>query len=394
MKTLICFFAFFLFLSPGARSQNLVPNGGFEEKENCPQSNGELTNATGWRNPTKATPDLFCACKNNRNSPVTVPQNGMGLQAAHEGNCYAGMFAFTVDDTLYGEYIQTELLEPLKRDQVYHISFWYSLADHSMYNAVPVGIALTDFRPKKNNDRRFTDVSGVQNEEPMSTDTINWHLFHSSYKAKGGEIWITIGPFGNYKLDPSRRKKIKIAPKYKNMVPGEAAYFYVDEVYVSDKPCPFDSARLHVEKKEDKYAAFTSSKKEDLNQKEPEKKPENLPLKGEKPIVFEELRFESGKAIIQSVSFTELDRLVAVLKENPKWKIKIVGHTDALGDAQINQELSAARAKSVADYLISKGIQPQRITHLGLGNSHPIADNASPDDRAKNRRVEFILTKD
>ena len=72
-------------------------------------------------------------------------------------------------------------------------------------------------------------------------------------------------------------------------------------------------------------------------------------------------------------------------------KIEISGHTDKTGSEVINAKLSTDRARAVVEYLIQKGIDKSRLTYQGLGSTMPIADNATPEGRAKNRRVEFKI---
>ena len=72
-------------------------------------------------------------------------------------------------------------------------------------------------------------------------------------------------------------------------------------------------------------------------------------------------------------------------------RIEISGHTDKTGSEPINFSLSEARAKAVMDYLIKKSIVPSRMSFKGIGSLQPLADNATPQGRAKNRRVEFKI---
>ena len=78
-----------------------------------------------------------------------------------------------------------------------------------------------------------------------------------------------------------------------------------------------------------------------------------------------------------------------MLKNNPALKIVIEGHTDNVGDKVFNQTLSDQRSASVKAALVSKGISSDRIKTVGYGQDKPIADNASEDGKAKNRRVEI-----
>jgi OOP family OmpA-OmpF porin len=106
---------------------------------------------------------------------------------------------------------------------------------------------------------------------------------------------------------------------------------------------------------------------------------------------YDNLNFESGKSKIIPSSYNSLNELAEYLKENLKFKIEIVGHTDSQGNEIYNQKLSLSRANTVANYLIDKGINKGRIKTLGLGETKPIADNTTAKGREINRRVEFIL---
>ncbi|MOA46899.1 Outer membrane porin F precursor [compost metagenome] len=73
--------------------------------------------------------------------------------------------------------------------------------------------------------------------------------------------------------------------------------------------------------------------------------------------------------------------------------IKVVGHTDSVGSDAYNQALSERRASSVAEYLLSQGVAPNKVTSEGRGESQPIADNETEEGRAKNRRVELHINR-
>jgi outer membrane protein OmpA-like peptidoglycan-associated protein len=108
-------------------------------------------------------------------------------------------------------------------------------------------------------------------------------------------------------------------------------------------------------------------------------------------IVLRNVFFDVGKATLRPESFTELDRLVALLNEVPTMRIEVSGHTDNRGTAELNRKLSNDRAKSVTDYLVSKGIKADRITFAGYGFDQPIAPNDTEANRQLNRRTEFKI---
>ena len=116
------------------------------------------------------------------------------------------------------------------------------------------------------------------------------------------------------------------------------------------------------------------------------------PVAINKIIAFKNIQFQTNSYQLLTVSLIELDKLLQVLNENPTLKIQINGHTDNAGKESDNLSLSTHRAKSVADYFISKGIDAKRVTYRGFGASKPLADNLSEEGKAKNRRTEFEIT--
>jgi len=104
--------------------------------------------------------------------------------------------------------------------------------------------------------------------------------------------------------------------------------------------------------------------------------------------------FKQSKAEIIESSFSQLNLVADLMKQNPSMKIRLEGHTDNRGVAKHNVRLSKMRVDAVEDYLVSKGISSRRIKGKGYGGSKPIADNEDPDKRKLNRRVEFTIIKD
>lgn len=101
--------------------------------------------------------------------------------------------------------------------------------------------------------------------------------------------------------------------------------------------------------------------------------------------------FESGKDVLKSESFENLNVLAEILREYKEAKVIIEGHTDSQGDDADNLVLSQSRTESVKKYLTSQGIDESRMSAIGYGESKPVADNATAKGRAFNRRVDFKL---
>jgi outer membrane protein OmpA-like peptidoglycan-associated protein len=108
-------------------------------------------------------------------------------------------------------------------------------------------------------------------------------------------------------------------------------------------------------------------------------------------IVMRNIFFDFDKASLRPESNFELDRLRKVMLDYPNMKIEISGHTDNKGSADYNRKLSESRAKSVLDYLVKKGISPDRMSFAGYGFDRPLAPNDSEEGRQLNRRTEFEI---
>jgi outer membrane protein OmpA-like peptidoglycan-associated protein len=101
------------------------------------------------------------------------------------------------------------------------------------------------------------------------------------------------------------------------------------------------------------------------------------------------IRFERAQAELTRESTATLNKLAQIARDCPKVKIEIEGHTDAEGTPERNQRLSDRRAQAIVDYLTRAGVEPGKLQAIGYGETRPIAPNDSPENRARNRRIEF-----
>ena len=103
--------------------------------------------------------------------------------------------------------------------------------------------------------------------------------------------------------------------------------------------------------------------------------------------------FDFDKFNLRPESYVELDRVVKFLNDYPNIEIEMSAHTDSKGSDQYNFTLSDNRARSVMEYILSKGIAPSRIISKGYGETLPVATNETDEGRQLNRRVEFKILK-
>ncbi len=113
------------------------------------------------------------------------------------------------------------------------------------------------------------------------------------------------------------------------------------------------------------------------------------PIEKEAILVINNIFFDFDKDVLKTSSYAELNRILELMQTGKINKIEISGHTDSMGDAAYNQNLSERRAKSVYVYFRQKGIAAERMVSVGYGETRPVAPNDIIENKKKNRRVEF-----
>jgi outer membrane protein OmpA-like peptidoglycan-associated protein len=104
-------------------------------------------------------------------------------------------------------------------------------------------------------------------------------------------------------------------------------------------------------------------------------------------VTLPELRFEQGQAVLLPAARAALDALAPVLSAQPELRFEVQGHTDNVGNAELNRQLSQQRAEKVCLYLTAHGVPAAQLRPVGFGGTQPVADNADPTQRPRNRRV-------
>ncbi len=366
-----------LFCFQLCKAQNLVPDSSFEHNKFVPMDFSAVNASHSWSIPSWGTSDLFCKCdrqtKINRNklySEVDVPQNSMGEQQAHSGNCYAGIFVFSHGN--YREYLQTPLTAPLQKNKTYRFTMHISLADYSCASIDQMGVCFLDHKSDYRSSDVITDLQPVYMDvgRRAGNNISNWYQITCTYKAKGGENYVLFGSFEIHKLRKTKLKAPKEIRTRINQTAERDAYYYIDDVSLVE----IQAAELP--------DTLVKTGKDAIKK--------NL---GDSLFVLKNIVFQTNETTLLPSFFLELDALVEHLKKNPQSDIEISGHTDNSGNEKANKKLSAGRAKAVADYLLSKGIDKTRISHNGFGSSKPVATNNTEEGKQQNRRVEFVLKK-
>ena len=106
------------------------------------------------------------------------------------------------------------------------------------------------------------------------------------------------------------------------------------------------------------------------------------------------IKFKTGKAEIDPACDKSMTAIAAIMADYPGFHVQVDGHTDNVGNPEANKKLSQERADAVVKYLVEKkSVDAKRLSAKGFGDSQPIADNKSKKGQAKNRRVDFTVTK-
>ncbi|MCR5066089.1 MAG: OmpA family protein [Bacteroidales bacterium] len=368
---------------PPALSTNLVFNPSFEDYRECPRkidALGKLTIVDAWYQPTAGSADYYNICGSR---DCGVPRNKLGIQDAHFGNGFCGIYCSKTD---YREYLQTELKEPLKAGEMYRVSFYVSLSEYSSGAVATIGALFTTDRIGDTLRSVLMDKSikqlapgisqtvatyfepqVVNDYDRVLDDTKAWMQISGVFTAKGGERFMTIGNFY-----PASQSNVVDLDSLTYLLPG--AYYYIDDVSVTCLGCKVETNP----ESDSSLVAEVPMTYADT-------------LKVGSTFVLHNIFFDYDKATLLQQSYNELHTLLGILQSHPTMKIEICGHTDGHGSIDYNQRLSENRARAVVDYLVSHGIDVRRLSFKGYGKSRPIDTNTTEEGRAKNRRVEFVV---
>jgi outer membrane protein OmpA-like peptidoglycan-associated protein len=109
--------------------------------------------------------------------------------------------------------------------------------------------------------------------------------------------------------------------------------------------------------------------------------------------IVEPVYFDLDKSTLRKESIAKIEHVIEIMKKYPRLAVSLLGHTCDIASSDYNDKLSARRAKEVSNYMVKKGIKQNRIGLLPIGKVNPTYPNDTEENRAKNRRVDFLLTK-
>lgn len=360
------------------QAQNLVLNPGFETLQSAKYHNecsfSRKTyqfneSAAYWNSFNGLTPDLVSYPDS---AHCIFPEPYAGERMLGFINCYPAAQTGWLND--YHEFIQGRLSEPLAEGATYEVSFWVSrqvevplqhlkTLPRTEFTVPPVPVASNNigiaFLRSPADPNEFFDQSVRQfNIRPhFNVDTIvgdsamMWVQVKGTFKAPFATRHFVIGNFFK-----DAQTEVNFEPSPYVVFPVRIAYYCLDEVYIGP-------VRSDLEEALTQTGRYT----------------------------FQSVHFPTASAELQPEAFPELGQLSGYLLDHPEVQVEIAGHTDDVGQAIDNQELSERRAGAVRQYLIEQGVNAGRITHQGYGESQPVAENDTAEGRQQNRRVECVL---
>lgn len=354
---------------------NLVENPGFEQLVGKVKKAGGIDVATGWISPTGAPADLFT--EKYEKTGFGAPNNVYGTEEPHGGKNYAGFRAFSYGDKEPRNYISTKLKMPLKKGYKYCVKFYVSLAEGSKYAANNVAISFSKKQYNIDDKRSIISTpSFMHRDNPAFNAYHGWDEICGVYTAEGGERFLTIGNFQANGETTNERMK---SPKSFSGTTVISAYYYIDDISVvqieeeSECDCLINQVTVETDIVYEVAPISTDG------------------LTAEQIMQFTNVYFGSNKYELSDSDKEHLDIIVETLKAN-KGQVMITGHTDEV-EAEKNAEVGAERVEAVKAYLISKGIDGNRIMTENKKNDLPADASGSDLGKAKNRRVSFTYIK-
>lgn len=216
------------------------------------------------------------------------------------------------------------------------------------------------------NSRRFAILDFPSNITPDST---NWIKLSKTYTASGDEDYFTIGTDNSDDyveiLRGNKNDTIDYSHKW--------AYYLIKNV----------SILHHKENLENNLCISDSFELDSIMQK-----------RGDVKFVFRNVNFDLASFELREESKTEINRIVSFLLSDANVRLNLIGHTDSIGTKQYNQELSENRARSVYQYIISRGVKEDRLRYKGEGENQPLNEILLKENFGRNRRVEFEFIKE
>lgn len=357
---------------------NLVENPGFEQTEGKIKRAGSINVAIGWMSPTKTGADLFSS---KVKEGFGTPNNMYGEEAPEgDGGNYVGIRTYSFQDKEPRQYISAKLKETMRKDALYCVKFYVSLAEGSKYAANNLGVNFSKKQYNIDEDKSILAETHIMHKDnPVFNAYFGWDEVCGVYQATGGEKFITIGNFSTTgETQTERLRKLKNS----SATSVTAAYYFIDNISVvmidDESECDCRADQHEVE------TLFVF----ETTPVDPEGMDDDMIVK------YSELYFAYGNAELNANDKAHIANIELVMKRNSAYKVKIFAHMDA--DEATDGDLIGLdqdRAETVKKHLIDNGIDASRIIIVTKGDTEPRNTDGTEEGHAMNRRIIFELVK-
>ena len=382
--------AFALALLPfGALAQQIdtartwIVNGDFEQLDGKKLKRaGGIQYATGWFSATGKKADLFSE-NATVESTVSTPKNFAGEQSALSGANYAGARWWSYQNKEPRTYLQTQMKHKMKKDSLYCVRFYTTLADLSKYATGELGAWFSKEKIEKEEPASLTyEVTVPSVRTRIYSDMFSWQGVCGTYESKGNEEWMVIGNFAATEKTVNEKAK---RPRGETRPQVFSAYYYIDNVEVFPVK---NRTECTCEQLKDAESEYIFSRK---GVTPPGLKPAD---KAERQTIY----FKRFQRLVDSSMEPWVQDIVEAMNEDPAMKIELVGHFDATENERTRVRpdlvpLAKERAEAVRDALVEAGIDTARITVSAMDAKQPADETNTEVGMSKNRRVNVVVKR-
>ena len=375
MKVSLVSYAIVLFVlfMKRANSQNLVANGGFEDQNTCYEFKATCSPAAWF---------------------VVMPINTLNLPP-REGKRALLFFFGNLYTPLVRTFPYTKLLCPIKAGNEYTMQLWINTGK---YEFTHLDVLFTYGDPSRINnfDGSIESTFQFDNSNIIQKEKSGWMLISKRFTPQGDYNFLLLGNLS---------KNTEYAKLKKNMPESSGNIIYqVDEINLAANDSSLNKCPLYEENIKQLYAetrrhsnfVYLDERRAPLvrvrthSLDTPEKK--MLVVKSD-TLIIPGVLFKTNSSVIDTRYRTLLDEVIVKIKDKNIRAINIDGHTDNTGTVEFNKELSLKRATAVGEYLTNRLSKLKAIiTENGYGDTRPVTPNNNEVNKAKNRRVEIILS--
>lgn len=358
---------------------NLVPNGSFESISGKIKEAGSISMAYPWNSPTEAKADIFSP--KSKGEEWGAPVNMFGDADPKDGTNYAGLIMYSYKDAEPRTYLEIKLDEELEEEKVYCVKMSVMLALLSKYANNNIGMYLSE----KGLDLEALEAGAItpqimHSQNRIFNEQFAWEDICQTYIAKGGERYLTIGNFG--KTDETQDEKIR-RPKGVMGMQTRGSYYYIDDVSVMNM-AGVESCECEVDASGSALQVVYS--KEVSN---------DMEVDVTDDIEMTRIYFDETSSVINNKAIPDVTKVAKLLQENPKYKVKVIGHTDPVEEVKVTGDVSLQRAENVKAKMVELGAYENKILVVGVQDFEPATTDATSAGQAQNRRVEFqVVSKD